>query len=674
MRKMCCSAYPFLFLAALMICLPHGIWGETLQESDGLCNADGCYSVHFQRKTFRESLKSCKDRGGNLAAVKQPEEAALIQDLLNAKERHGPRPKIRLWIGLQRPPRQCSATRPLRGFTWVAGYQETEYTNWQREELPGACTALRCVVITYNTLENRNTDQNNFKWLDGSCMVAVDGFLCHYTYRGMCPSLQSEGEGPAQYATPFNLVSTVLSHIPYGSVATLSCPDISKGDQSVLCMQHEDGQVGWSKEAPLCSDDIKDWCENDNGGCEHNCVNSVSHYYCQCSEGFKIGEDGLSCQPLDPCHQAECEFDCEPSIGGYRCKCPEGYLLSQDGLNCIDIDECAQSPCPQVCVNAPGTFECRCNEGYQLSEFGECLDVDECNEGKCEHSCENSPGSYICLCHDGFSLMPDDSERCEDIDECEVAGTCEQICNNYEGRFDCSCEVGYQLQLDQYSCLPIEDMDELYTTAEPAHPITLTWDDPGNSPDIVTDNIPLDWVTELPTALDWFTDTTEDDYLTLPASPDLTEQTSSSPTSDWLKVATTSNIPADSNAKDKTSQLLDEKRVLSQGEDHLTSPFPPKLKKDADRITPFTHQILEGSLPSVSSLEQNPGGKKKHDRSWLLVALLVPLCVFIVVMLALGIVYCTSCAVEPRNKNVADCYSWTTNSKPAEPKATKSQA
>ncbi|TSL04372.1 Endosialin [Bagarius yarrelli] len=679
LRKMFCVSYSFVFFAVLLICLPQGILSQNLQEQDGLCNADGCYSVHLQRKTFRESWRSCKDKGGSLATVKKPEEAALIQDLLNARERQGPRPKLRLWIGLQRQPRQCSATRPLRGFIWITGDQDTEYTNWQREELQGACAAPRCVVITYNTTDKSNSDQNNFKWLDGSCMLAVDGFLCQYTYQGMCPALQSEGKGPARYTTPFNLLSTLLSHVPFGSVATLPCADSSKEDQSVLCMLHEDGKVGWSKDPPLCSDAPKNWCEQDNGGCEHYCVNGVSHYYCGCLEDFKIGEDGQSCQPLDPCHSANCEFDCEPSPGGYRCKCPEGYLLSQDGLNCIDIDECSQNPCPQVCVNAPGTFECRCNEGYQLSEFGECLDVDECNEGKCEHSCENTLGGYICLCHDGFGPVPDDPERCEDIDECQLTDICEQLCDNYEGGFQCSCDTGYELEQDGHSCVPIDNIAEQYTTADPVHLTTLSWDDSSTTTEIMIDDTSLKWLTEppspewFPTGLDWFTDTAQEEHMTSP-EPGWAEQTPNSASSDLLKDVPTSNIPADSNAMDEISQWLDETKILSQGEDDLASTPSPVRNGNAERVTPLTHQIPKGILPSTASQEQNPGGKKKHDRSWLLVALLVPLCVFMVVMLALGIVYCTSCAVEPRNKNVTDCYNWTTNSKPAEPIAAKPQA
>ncbi|XP_062867907.1 endosialin [Trichomycterus rosablanca] len=682
--KMCCVGYSFLLLAFLFISLPQWTLGQNLQEQDGICNAKGCYSLHLQRKTFRESWKSCKEKGGHLATMRGPEEAALIKGLLSAGERHGPRPRLRLWIGLQRLSRQCSATRPLRGYTWITGDQETQYTNWQREDSPNACLAPRCVAITYNTTDKSNSDQNNFKWLDGSCMLAVDGFLCRYTYRGMCPALQSEGKGPAVYTTPFTLLSTLLTHVPFGSVATLPCPDSTKGDQSVLCMLHDDGSIGWSKDAPLCSNAPIDWCEKNNGGCEHYCVNADSHYYCECSKDFKLKDDGQSCQPLDPCHNADCEFDCEPTQQGYRCKCPDGYLLSENGLNCLDIDECSQNPCPHICVNAPGTFECRCNEGYHLSEFGECSDVDECKEGSCEHDCENAPGTYTCLCHEGFSPLPEDPERCGDIDECQTLGICEQICKNYDGGFECSCETGYVLHQDQYSCLPIEEEPEYYTTVESAHPTPLLWDNPNYYTTDMTTDRPSEWLTDspsidwIPTELDWFTDIPQEVYVT-PQEPDWKEQTSNLPTSDWVMDPTTLSVPVDSNIEDETSQWMDESRMSSKGDaapNHMPSMAPTVLQKNktnSDRMTQAP-QTLDGNLPSSSSRDVQSGDKKKPDRSWLLVALLVPLCVFIVVMLALGIVYCTSCAVEPRNKSVADCYSWTTNSKPANSKVAKSLA
>ena len=49
---------------------------------------------------------------------------------------------------------------------------------------------------------------------------------------------------------------------------------------------------------------------------------------------------------------------------------------------------------------------------------------------------------------------------------------------------------------------------------------------------------------------------------------------------------------------------------------------------------------------------------KQGTSTWLLVGLLVPICIFVVVMVALGVVYCTRCAVQPRGKSSTDCYHW----------------
>ncbi|XP_051536246.1 endosialin-like [Myxocyprinus asiaticus] len=669
--KKCCAAYPCLFFGLLYLFWSEGVVGQSLHEQDGVCEAEGCYSIHLQRKTFRESWKSCKDKGGNLATVKRPEEASLIHELLTSGVRRGSRPKIRLWIGLQRQPRQCSATRPLRGFNWITGDQETQYTNWQRNDISSACAAHRCVVITYNTADKSGSDQNNFKWLDGSCAVAVEGFLCRYTYQGMCPALQNEGGGPATYTTPFDLVSTALTHIPFGSVATVPCPDGDKKDQSVLCMLREDGSIGWSKDAPLCTDILRDWCVQDNGGCEHFCVSMNNHYYCECSENYELEKDGKTCQLSDPCHSANCEFECEPTPKGHRCKCSEGYLLSGDGHSCLDIDECLQKPCPQVCVNAPGTFECRCLEGYQPSEFGKCVDVDECMDGKCENLCENLPGSYMCRCHEGFSPLPEDPDRCRDIDECKIPNICDQVCRNYEGGFECFCEEGYLLQEDLYYCRPIEDVE--YLTAEPAD---TTLHDPGLLHDLVTDASPMEWLTDspniewLPTYLSWFTEMTQEGRLTTQET-DLNENASSNLPSFNVLIDTTP-----SNEEDAKLWLNEGEMSLATGDNRPSMFSTPMTKRKGDSImlTPAASQIPEGTLASPSGTKQRPGDKKKDDKSWLLVALLVPLCVFIVIMLALGIVYCTSCAVEPRNKSVTDCYRWTTTSKPEKTNTTKSRA
>lgn len=69
---------------------------------------------------------------------------------------------------------------------------------------------------------------------------------------------------------------------------------------------------------------------------------------------------------------------------------------------------------------------------------------------------------------------------------------------------------------------------------------------------------------------------------------------------------------------------------------------------------------LPSAVPTALG-EASPAGRSRRDDRWLLVALLVPTCVFLVVLLALGIVYCTRCGPHAPNKRVTDCYRWVTH-------------
>ncbi|XP_062305369.1 CD248 molecule, endosialin a [Osmerus eperlanus] len=727
---------------------------QDLRERDALCNEDGCFVLYFQRKTFLDSWRSCKDKGGNLATVKRQEEADTIAALFSGVELRGSRTAVRVWIGLQRQPRQCTASRPLRGFSWTTGDQDTQYTNWLKDDTPGACSAPRCVVTSYSTVAAEQRD--NFKWLDGSCSVPVDGYLCRYTYAGMCPALWSEGAGNALYTTPFNLLSTLLTHLPFGSVATVPCPSGAKDEQSVLCMLRDDGTVGWSKDAPLCTDDApveEDWCRQDNGGCEHFCRVAGTHYYCECFEGFQVSPDGQSCTPNDPCQGAPCEFECLPISDGYRCACPEGYMLAPDESGCLDVDECLQSPCEQLCVNAPGSFECGCREGYRTDEKGECEDVDECARTPCEHACENTPGSHACHCHYGYSPLPGDPSHCQDVDECQIPGMCQQMCVNYEGGFECYCEVGYELLPDHFACREIGEGEEP-PTATPADPWATrhpgpVWDPQEPVYYWTPQQSQTDWPPEEGDSLNWLTDppavagdviwvtsapkedpptedppteepeddkqevgvhlageTTPGPTSTPPPTPtpylyedeeeedeEITTTSTPLPTStisegawNWLWV---SPIPAN---QDPVWPVLEEPITPGNYPDQeyleetaygdnvyedsslpaRVSEFDEERKGDYDEVTSTPAQDTPFQ-PPLSSLSPGPivteedegeavdvqgGGGQKEGGNWLLVGLLVPVCIFVVVMVALGIVYCTRCAVQPRNKSATDCYHW----------------
>ncbi|XP_067301391.1 CD248 molecule, endosialin a [Pseudorasbora parva] len=690
----------WVILLSSLLCL-YGVQTLDLREQDALCTEDGCYVLYFQRKIFLDAWRSCKELGGDLATVRHPKEAEMVKELFtNVELRPHHRGKANIWIGLQRQPRQCSSTRPLRGFSWITGDQDTQYTNWLKEDLASTCSSPRCVVIPYSTADHEQGD--NLKWKDGPCSIAVDGYLCRYNFQGMCTSIASEGGGNTLYSTPFNLLSTLLMHVPYGSVATVPCP--AKDDQTVLCTRKEDGTVGWNRDSPFCSDVIKtSWCDKDNGGCHHFCIEDGSHNYCYCSEGFLLAEDRVSCFPSDPCSGDPCEFECLPVMDGYRCACPDGYMLAPDERGCVDVDECLQSPCEQICVNAPGNFDCRCRDGYQQDEHGACEDVDECMDNPCDHVCENTLGSHICHCRIGFAPLQEDQSRCHDVDECQIEGTCEQMCINSEGGFECYCEEGYNLQLDQSSCIAIgEDLETFTTTVsnplitrnpiwEPEDPV-YPWSPPSESdwetppnwqtelPNVETDTV---WTTEVEPEMTTPTETPpeaitvdgtlhpeesvhnaffpptistptpdyyEDESTTVPT--DLPSSTASGGAWNWLWFSSTQTKPETQETAKNPLDLLGEYESYDpdyykyDGYDYKSTTFGPG--EQTSPLFPMQSPGIEGD----NNKNQSQG------TSWLLVGLLAPLCIFIVVMVVLGIIYCTRYAVKPQNKNTSDCYHW----------------
>ncbi|XP_048459029.1 bone morphogenetic protein 1 isoform X2 [Rhincodon typus] len=53
----------------------------------------------------------------------------------------------------------------------------------------------------------------------------------------------------------------------------------------------------------------KDECSKDNGGCQHECINTVGSYVCQCRNGFLLHENKHDCK------EAECEHKIYSAIG-----------------------------------------------------------------------------------------------------------------------------------------------------------------------------------------------------------------------------------------------------------------------------------------------------------------------------------------------------------------------
>uniref|UniRef100_A0A8C5XKP8 Low-density lipoprotein receptor-related protein 4 n=1 Tax=Microcebus murinus TaxID=30608 RepID=A0A8C5XKP8_MICMU len=62
-----------------------------------------------------------------------------------------------------------------------------------------------------------------------------------------------------------------------------------------------------------------------------------------------------------------CAQKCQMVRGAVQCTCHTGYRLTEDGRTCQDVNECAEEGyCSQGCTNSEGTFQCWCETGYEL--------------------------------------------------------------------------------------------------------------------------------------------------------------------------------------------------------------------------------------------------------------------------------------------------------------------
>ncbi|XP_061237314.1 low-density lipoprotein receptor-related protein 4 isoform X3 [Bos javanicus] len=62
-----------------------------------------------------------------------------------------------------------------------------------------------------------------------------------------------------------------------------------------------------------------------------------------------------------------CAQKCQMVRGAIQCTCHTGYRLTEDGRTCQDVNECAEEGyCSQGCTNSEGAFQCWCEAGYEL--------------------------------------------------------------------------------------------------------------------------------------------------------------------------------------------------------------------------------------------------------------------------------------------------------------------
>lgn len=94
-------------------------------------------------------------------------------------------------------------------------------------------------------------------------------------------------------------------------------------------------------------------CNKRNGGCDHECNNTMGSYHCSCRRGYMLVERKL----------------CNGKRHTHTHTLPEGSIELSSLCVCVcvsDVDEC-QHPgmCGTArCVNQDGDYDCLCETGY----------------------------------------------------------------------------------------------------------------------------------------------------------------------------------------------------------------------------------------------------------------------------------------------------------------------
>lgn len=412
-------------------------------EHETLCTSHACFTLHADKVKFEVARQSCVNNGGSLMTIRDRREEHVLRLLLSKFHRHHEDKEIKFWIGLKLPTENCvSANKTLRGFEWVSGEPDSQYSNWEKE--PDITCTERCVRVTYTL-----SGQNQLKWIAGSCKPQRF-YACMFYFKGMCRPLALMGPGRIVYTLPFseNPERSKLKSFPLGTYANMLCSD--EQNYYSVCMS-TNGTYDWHTPGPFCKPE-KQNCAISNGGCEHECHQDADEVRCVCREGYDLGEDGLFCRIKDLCRVDTCEHQCVEGESGYFCECSHGYRLDENKRNCSDVDECQSETCDgHLCVNTQGSYKCVCKHGYRMAH-GKCIDVNECAQSRCQHGCTNSDGSFSCYCSEGFALA-EDGYSCVDIDEC-VNNPCGFTCVNTVGGFNCTCPNDSYLEADGLSCAP----------------------------------------------------------------------------------------------------------------------------------------------------------------------------------------------------------------------------
>uniref|UniRef100_A0A8C6TSN7 Growth arrest-specific 6 n=1 Tax=Neogobius melanostomus TaxID=47308 RepID=A0A8C6TSN7_9GOBI len=170
----------------------------------------------------------------------------------------------------------------------------------------------------------------------------------------------------------FSDIPDQCSPSPCNPRGTVRCED-KKGDFLCHCF------TGWT--GARCEKDV-DECSTRNGGCDHECNNTMGSYRCSCHHGYMLSGRHL-CNDVDECEDPEVcgTARCSNTEGSFECLCEPGFFYNNETKSCADVDECESSACADECLNTPGSFSCFCDgrQGMKLAQdLRSCKPITPC--------------------------------------------------------------------------------------------------------------------------------------------------------------------------------------------------------------------------------------------------------------------------------------------------------
>uniref|UniRef100_A0A671TH19 Growth arrest-specific 6 n=1 Tax=Sparus aurata TaxID=8175 RepID=A0A671TH19_SPAAU len=218
-------------------------------------------------------------------------------------------------------------------------FEETKQGHLERECVEERCTKEEAREVFENDPE---TDYFYPKYLGDSINTSFS--LCLSLFSYTCIDIPDQ-----------------CSPSPCNARGTVRCED-KKGDFLCHCF------TGWA--GASCEKDV-DECSKRNGGCDHECNNTMGSYRCSCHQGYMLVGRHI-CNDVDECEDpGVCgTAQCENKEGSYDCLCDVGYVYDNETKSCVDVDECETGVCAEECLNTPGSFRCFCDgrQGTKLSQ------------------------------------------------------------------------------------------------------------------------------------------------------------------------------------------------------------------------------------------------------------------------------------------------------------------